>query len=113
MWQRRGREAIEAAGEGGAIDEREQPYADLAAELDRLGAMVRETVRSYVMEHARHDGRAAVEAMKWLESQSQRGADLSLTRAKARVERQRAAGELVERQRVEGVGVRVYLPEES
>jgi hypothetical protein len=51
--------------------------------------------------------------VRWRESQAIRKAELRLALARGRVEEQRAAGELVERQRVEGVGVRVYLPEES
>jgi hypothetical protein len=108
-WLRRGREALA----GDEVSEADRPFAELAAELDRCAAELETLLRERVVEHTRDDGRLALDTLKWIEGERQRRADRALTDARARVEEQRAAGELVERQRVEGVGVRVYLPEES
>lgn len=108
-WLRRGREALA----GDVVSEADRPYADLAAELDRCGAELELLLRERVVEHTRDDGRLALDTLRWIEGERQRRADHALTVARVKVEQARAAGELVERQRVEGTGVRVYLPEES
>jgi hypothetical protein len=109
QWLRRGRAAIE----GGEVSDADRPYADFARECDRASAQLEQVLRARVLKGTEEDARLALDYVRWLDGERLRKEERRLMRAKARVEEARAAGELVERQRVEGTGVRVYLPEES
>jgi hypothetical protein len=108
-WLRRGREAIAS----GHVSEADKPFADFAVECDRASAQLEQVLRARVLKGTEEDARLALDYVRWLDGERLRKEERRLMRAKARVEEARAAGELVERQRVEGTGVRVYLPEES
>lgn len=108
-WLRRGREAIAS----GHVSEVDKPFADFAIECDRASAQLEQVLRARVLKGTEEDARLALDYVRWLDGERLRKEERRLMRAKARVEEARAAGELVERQRVEGTGVRVYLPEES
>lgn len=101
-WMRQGR-----AGEGDPL------CAELATELDRAAAHLRQVLWSRALKGTEKDGRLALEAIKHLDDAPIRRARLRLAKAQAAVEARRATGEHVDRQRVEGAGIRVYLPEES
>lgn len=113
LWLRRGRAAIRAEEQGEEVDDADRPYAHFAREVDHCSAQHEQVLRSRALKGSEEDPRLAWDMVKWLDGERARREERRLMRARARVEEQRAAGELVERQRVEGVGVRVYLPEES
>lgn len=101
-WCRLGR-----AGEGDPL------CAELVNELDKAAAHLRQVLWARALKGTEKDGRLALEAIKHLDEAPLRRARIKLARAQAAVEARRATGEHVDRQRVEGAGIRVYLPEES
>ncbi len=101
-WCRHGR-----AGEGDRL------CAELVTELDKASAQLRQVLWSRALKATEKDGRLALDAVKHLDDAPLRRARVKLARAQAVVEARRATGEHVDRQRVEGAGIRVYLPEET
>lgn len=101
-WLRAGRE-----------DGAEGPCADLARGLDAATADLERVLMDRVLAGTIDDGRLALDALKYLQEAPLRRAKIKLARASAEVERKRATGEHVDRQRLEGPALRVYLPEES
>lgn len=97
----------------GRAEGAEGPYADLARGLDAATADLERVLMDRVLAGTIDDGRLALDALKYLQEAPLRRAKIKLARASAEVERKRASGEHVDRQRLEGPALRVYLPEES
>lgn len=97
----------------GRAEGAEGPYADLARGLDAATADLERVLMDRVLAGTVDDGRLALDALKYIQEAPLRRAKIKLARASAEVERKRASGEHVDRQRLEGPALRVYLPEES
>ena len=106
-------EAGRGGGRHGRAGEGDPLCAELVTELDKASAQLRQVLWSRALKGTEKDGRLALEAIKHLDDAPLRRARLRLAKAQAAVEARRATGEHVDRQRVEGAGIRVYLPEES
>ena len=92
------------------------PYADLARGLDAATADLERVLMDRVLAGTIDDGRLALDAPQVHPRGPLRRAKIKLARASAEVERKRASGEHVDRQRLEGPGParlppRVVTPE--